>query len=266
MARITRKNPSFSNVQAGATATLEFKLGLSYHHTNLLFTGMTLAQMQNIRIEADGKPIKYWKDGERLNSENKYYGRGAATADTITMFFTRKELETIEQRRVFALGTSDVSTLSLLIDIHEDAVSPKLEAYSVQGNPANMGFITRIKQYQMSSAVAGEVEIDNIPLQEGQAISAIHLYNPNIESCELEINNNIRFESTKSLAAKNQVDQGRDPQSANKMTLDFILEGDIAQAIQVQNIQDFRLKPFLSQAGNIDIVVEYLEQWLPASN
>ena len=57
MARIIRKCPSFSNVSAGSTATLEIKLGLSYHLMHLYFTGVTLAQMKNIRIEADGKPI-----------------------------------------------------------------------------------------------------------------------------------------------------------------------------------------------------------------
>ncbi|WP_327786671.1 major capsid protein P2, partial [Vibrio anguillarum] len=56
MARITRKMPSFSNVAAGSTATLEFPLGLSYHFLHLYFTGVTLAQMKNIRIEVDGKP------------------------------------------------------------------------------------------------------------------------------------------------------------------------------------------------------------------
>jgi hypothetical protein len=261
MARITRKCPSFSNVQAGSTATLQLPLGLTYHQLYLYFAGVTLSQLKNIRIEVDGKPIKKWANGDRLNAENIHYGRGAATADTLPIFFTRTELQEINQRRVFALGTADVQTMSLLVDIDPAAAAPVLKANSVRSASAPMGFITRIHEFKHSSAVSGEVEIDNIPLRGNAAIAAIHIYSADITECSLQIDDSTIWEMTSTGAAKIQEDHGRTPQAASKLTLDFLLEGDFAQAIQLAGVQDFRLKPVLSQAGSMDIVVEYLEEY-----
>ncbi|WP_425628535.1 major capsid protein P2 [Vibrio neptunius] len=263
MSRKVRKCPSFNNVAAGSTATLELPLGLTYHLMHLYFSGVTLAQMKNIRIEVDGKPVKKWLDGERLNQENKHYGRGTATADCLPIFFTREELNDLGQRRVFALGTSNIQTMSLLIDIDAGAASPKLEATSVRSAEAPMGFVTRIHEFKHSSAVSGQVEIDNIPLRKNAAIAAIHIYSPDVTECALEVDDSIVWEMTKSGAAKLQTDYGRTPQSDIKMTLDFTLEGDFGQAVQLNGIEDFRLKPTISKAGNMDIVVEYLEEYNP---
>ncbi|MEZ9005716.1 major capsid protein P2 [Vibrio splendidus] len=264
MARIIRKCPSFSNVSAGSTATLEIKLGLSYHLMHLYFSGVTLAQMKNIRIEVDGKPIKKWADGNRVNAENKHYKRGSATADCLPIFFTRQELNDLNQQRVFALGTDDVQTMSLLIDIDDAATNPELKATAVMGNPAPMGFITRIQEFGHSVAVSGETEIDNIPLRRGAAIAAIHIYSPSITDCVLEVDGGIKWEMSKKGAAKMQADHNREPQSSDKLSIDFLLEGDFAQAVQLDGIRDFRLKPTLSQAGSMTVVVEYLEQFQPA--
>lgn len=265
MPRVIRKCPSFSNVQAGSTATCELPLGLSYEGLHLYFGGVTLAQMKNIRIEADGKAIKKWADGERLNAENKHFQRGLATADCLPIFFSRKELNELEQQRMFSIGTNDVQTLSLLVDIHEDAAAPTLKATSIRSNQSPMGYITRIMEFKHSSAVSGEIEIDNIPIRAGASIAAIHIYSPDVTEASLEINDRVVWEMSKTGAAKLQTDYGREPQSADKMTLDFILEGDILQAVQLQDVRDFRLKPVLANAGSMDIVVEYLESYNPAA-
>ncbi|EOW9187383.1 major capsid protein P2 [Vibrio cholerae] len=263
MARTIRKCPSFSNVAAGSTATLELPLGLSYQAILLNFSGVTLAQLKNIRIEADGKPIKKWADGVRLNAENKHYQRGDATADTLPIYFTRKEFLELAQQRLFALGTKDVQTLSLLVDIDGAATSPALKATSIRSLNADMGYITRIIEFKHSSAVSGQIEIDNIPRRVGSAIAAIHIYSADVTECALEVDGQVVWEMTKAQAAKLQADYGRDPQSTTKLSLDFMLEGDFLQAITLDGVQDMRLKPVLSQAGNLDIVVEYLEQYNP---
>jgi len=265
MARVIRKCPSFSNVQAGSTATCELPLGLSYELIHLYFSGVTLAQMKNIRIEADGKPIKKWADGERLNKENKHYGRGLATADCLSIFFNRKELVELAQQRMFNIGTQDIQTLSLLVDIDAAAAAPELKATSIRSAQAPMGFITRIMEFKHSTAVSGEIEIDNIPLRRGASIAAIHIYSADVTGASLEVDGGIVWEMSKTGAAKLQTDYKRDPQSADKLTLDFVLEGDILQAVQLAGVQDFRLKPVMANAGSMDIVVEYLESYNPAA-
>jgi hypothetical protein len=262
MPRITRELPSWSNVTAGSTATLELPKNLSYHLIHVYFSGVTLAQMKNIRLEINGKPVKQWADGNRLNMENTHYGRGAATADCLPIFFTREELATLDQRRVCAIGTEGVQTLTLLIDIDAAATSPSLDATAVYGPKAPVGLYTHIVEFQKSSSVSGEVEIDNIPMRKGAAIAAIHIYKTDVTSAKLEVNGGIVFDMTKTGAAKLQTDYGRTPQSSDKMSLDFLLEGDLAQAVQLANIDDFRLKVNIATAGSFTIGVEYLEQYM----
>ncbi|CZF79471.1 major capsid protein P2 [Grimontia marina] len=259
--RLTHKLPSFSNVVAGATATLELPLGLAYHMLLLEFSGMALAQMKNIRLEVNGKVVQKWKDGERLNSLNKHYKRGTATASSLPIWFIRPEMDDPAQQRVFAVGTSDVQTLTLLIDIADDATAPKLTGHAIKGNQSPLGIITKVKTFPVSFATAGEQEIDNLPLPRGARIASVHLYSPDVTRCELDMNGLRVFEMDKTLAAKIQTDYARDPQSSHKMSLDFMLEGDMSQALVLEGVQDFRIRPTLANPGAVDVVVEYLDQY-----
>lgn len=261
MARMTQKLPSFSNVTAGATATLNMPLGLSYHQVLIDYSGVTLAQMKNIRFEINGKVVQKWKDGDRLNKMNKHYGRGDATASVLPIWLTRTEMDSLAEQRVFAFGTSDVQTLTLLIDIDGAAAAPKLTAHAIKGNQSPLGIITKIKTFPVSFATSGEQEIDNLPLPQTARIAAIHLFSDKVSRCELEMNGQKVFEADKALVAKIQTDYGRTPQSTEKLTLDFMLEGDMSQALVLAGIQDFRLRPLLDAPGSIDVVVEYLDQY-----
>lgn len=261
MARITTKTQSFNNVAAGSTAILTFPVGgLSYHQTMVKFTNLTLAQMKNIKLKVNGHTIQEWKDGERLNSENKHYKRGSATANLLPIFFIRKELETLYERRMFALGTADISTLTLHIDIDEAAVNPKLEGWHTQGNPAPLGIITRKLTLPWATSTGGIKEISDIPKDTaGAAIAAIHVYCSDVKAVELIRNNEVIFDLPNEVVAKMQVDHDRDPQSATKVTIDFLLEGDTAQALQLDSIRDLRLKLHSDVETSGDLVVEYIE-------
>lgn len=260
MARKSNKLPSFTNVSAGSTAVLNLPLGLSYDRVDLNFAGVTLAQMRNIRLEVNGKVLQKWKDGERLNALNKYFGRGAATSSILPINFVRKEMHDLMQRRVFAIGTQNISTLSLLIDIDRAATNPTLKATAIKSNAAPIGLVTRLKTFPVSFSTAGTHDVDNLPIEPHQRIAAIHLFSSDVTECELEIDNEIVWDMTKVQAQKIQVDHSRAVQS-NALSLDFILEGDLAQAVTGLGIQDFRLKPTTSGPTTIDIVVEYFEPY-----
>lgn len=49
--RTTVKLPSFSNVAASNTATLELPIGRTYDKIHIAYTGVTFAQMKNIRLK-----------------------------------------------------------------------------------------------------------------------------------------------------------------------------------------------------------------------
>ncbi|MBE0471514.1 MAG: hypothetical protein IBX55_18635 [Methyloprofundus sp.] len=71
--RISRKMPSLSNVAAGSEAVLNLPLGNTYDQLLLSYSGVTLEQIKNIRLEIGSKVVQQFKDGQRVVDLNTYY-------------------------------------------------------------------------------------------------------------------------------------------------------------------------------------------------
>ena len=260
--RISRKMPSLSNVAAGSEAVLNLPLGNTYDKLMLEFSGVTLAQMQNIRLEIDGKVVQQFKDGQRVVDINTYYGRPADDAGLLTFWFVRPEMNRLQDQRLTALGTADIKTLALRFNIAADATAPEITAYAVQSERQPLGMITKVKTFTSSVATAGVQEIDNLPrgnIQNGIRIAAIHAFKDDISKGELEMDGRTAFELPKTVSENVQKKYGRSPLTAKASHFDFVLEGDIAQSITTAGVQDFRLKLDHVAAGSTDVIVEYLE-------
>lgn len=255
MARRSNKLPSLSNVSAGSTATLQIPRGVTYDAIHLEYSGVTLAQLKNIEVRINGKVIQSFVDGVRLQDINKYYKRNVK-AGILTLWFVRPEMDNNALRRMTAIGTADVATFDLRMDIDAAAAAPVITAWAIKSNQQPLGMITKIKRFPASSATAGLKEIDNIP-KEGR-IAAIHLFKSDITSAEIELDSSKVYEFTKTLGAGVQTDYGRNPDTSKMTSVDFHLEGDPSQALVVEHVQDFRLRADLATAGSFDIVVEYL--------
>ncbi|MDE1323868.1 major capsid protein P2 [Vibrio aestuarianus] len=258
MARRLKKLPSLSNVAKGSTATLELPRGLSYHQVILQYAGVTLAQLKNIRMEVNGKVFQTYKDGLELDLINEHFTRGKAENGFCVLHFARPELDDLLQQRTFALGTEDISTLVLRIDIDSAATAPVLEAYALQGQQMPMGYITKLKSYPVSYATGGTHELDKLPTPATARIAAIHLLTDKVDHAELEVDGNIAFQAPKALEQKIQKDAGRTPNAA-KFTMDFIKENDTAQAQVLAGVQDFRIRMNLTEAAAFNVLVEYLD-------
>jgi len=258
MARRLKKLPSLSNVAKGSTATLELPRGLSYHQILLKYSGVTLSQLKDIRMEVDGKTFQSYKDGEQLEKINHYFARGDAQDSFIALHFARSEMNDLAQRRLFALGTADISTLALRVDVDAEADSPKLEAYGLEAEQEPFGYVTKIKHFPVAFSTGGLHEVDNLPTPASARIAAIHLMTSDVTHAELEVNGHIAFQAPKALEGKIQSDAGRQP-SVDKFTLDFIKENDFAQSQVLAEIQDFRIRMQVAKATSFDIVVEYFD-------
>jgi hypothetical protein len=272
MARNFPKLPSFSNVSTGNTATLELPIGRTYDKFHVNYTGVTLAQMKGIRVEVNGKSILEFKDGQALQDYNKYFGRNAV-AGVLDFHFKRDEMKTLSEARAFGLGTSStpypdgkgglitppaIANVTLRIEIDAAATAPKLEAFAIQSNPAPIGFITKVKNFPVALN-AGVTEIDKIPRPNTARIAAIHIVTAaNVERIEVELDSIKIYELPKILGEKVQVDHGRQPQSG-RHTVDFILEGDMLQALPMAGTQDFRIRVFTADAGAATVVIEYFD-------
>ncbi|MGI2072632.1 major capsid protein P2 [Shewanella baltica] len=272
MARNFPKLPSFSNVSQGNTATLELPVGRTYDKVHVNYSGVTLAQMKAIRFEVNGKSILEFKDGQALQDYNKRYGRNSV-AGVLDFHFKRDEMKTLSEARAFALGTSSaaykdgqgqlvtppqISNVTLRIEIDAAATAPKLEAFAIQSNPAPIGFITKVKNFPVALN-AGVTEVDKIPRPNTARIAAIHVVSAAvITGLEVELDSIKIYELPKTLGEKVQVDHGRSPQ-AGQVSVDFILEGDMLQALPMIGTQDFRIRVFAEGAAPATVVVEYFD-------
>ena len=260
--RISRKMPSLSNVAAGSEAVLNLPLGNTYDKLMLEYSGVTLEQMKNIRLEINGKVVQQFKDGQRVIDINTYYGRPADDAGLLTFWFVRPEMLELKDQRLTALGTLDIKTLALRFDIDAAATAPKVTAWAVLSERKPLGMITKIKTFTSSVSTSGEQEIDNIPrgnFENGIRIAAIHAFKSDILKGILELDSRVAFELPKTIAENVQRKYGRSPLTAKASHFDFVLEGEIVQSITTKEVQDFRLKLDHNAAGSTDVVVEYLE-------
>lgn len=259
--RMTVKLPSLSNVAKGSTATLNFPIGRTYDQVRLKLTNLNLDEVQNIELLANGKVFQSFKDGAQVKFLNDYYGRPADPTGQLTIHFVRPEMADLVQRRLFAVGTQDLQTLTLRFDIPATTASvnePVVEAWAVQSEPAPMGVITKVKRFPFASSVAGLQEIDKIPTG-GARIAAIHLVKGDLKKAEVEMNSVKVFDAEKAIAEGIQIAAGRTPQTATASHLDWILEGDTGQALVTEGLQDFRVRIDHTAAGAGEMIVEYID-------
>ncbi|MCW8917478.1 MAG: major capsid protein P2 [Gammaproteobacteria bacterium] len=262
MARFTPiELPSFSPVAAGVTVTLGCPTTRTYEKIILKYGGtFTRAQMKNIRVEVNGKPMMEFKDGDELDAINDYYGR-ADVAGYLTIYFNRPEMDYKPgMQKLCGLGTADVDTLQLRIDVDAGATNPTLEAHAVTSDPTPMGAITKVKAFPASFATSGEQAIDNLP--RGPRIIALHLFKSDVEAVSVEVNGRKIAEGIKALHEQVQKEAGRVPQTASATHVDFCLDGNLAEALVTDRkagVEDLRIRPTLTTSGAVRLVVEYLD-------
>jgi len=265
--RVTTKMPSLSNVAAGGTGTLNMPPGRTYELLTLVYSGVTRAQMKNLRIKIDGKPIMEFGDGDELAAVNAYYGR-VDSAGFLTIYFVRPEMNELNHQRVTGIGTGDengngaIDTLQFEVDIDAAASSPKIEALAVQSGPSPLGKIIKVKRFTKSSASAGIYEIDSIP--QGPRLMAAHFFKANDDISRLELEQNSRkiMEGSKAELQYLQKIGKRVPQTGY-LASDFVLEQDITQSVVTDHniIRDQRFRLTLDTAGVVKILVEYLDNF-----
>ena len=255
MARKFPKLPSLTNVVAGSTATLQVPIGVTYHAIELVYSGVTLAQIKNIEVQLNGKTFHEYQDGERLQDMNKYFGRNVE-AGRMVIWFETPELDNAAMRRSTCIGTENIATFQVKMDIDGAAVSPNIEAYAITSPNRPTTVLQKVKRWVVTNASSGLKEVADIP-KEG-VIPQIFLFKNDISSCELSINGTKLWEPDKTLGEQIQRDYGRVPDSAKYTAIDFMLEGTPENAISVKGVSDFRLRPVFDSAGTADIVVVYL--------
>lgn len=267
--------PTIANVAAGNTVTVNLPVGMVYEKIFLKYEDCTPAQLRDIEVKLNDRVVSEYPDGDRLLSLEKHYKR-ETKAGWLVFNFTRPELHNLQQRRFFGLDTSKtqaVTVATIEIDIDAGAgENVKLTAYAEKSTavPGVPNYLTKVRRFFKNVDSAGTFDIDNIPRPNGASIAAIHLYMPDsttsgasdVTKATLLVNNVNWHDVDAKTAADVQQIYGRAPERTKASVIDLTLDGDVQQALPLnQTINDMRLRCTTEAAGQIEIMVEYVDQW-----
>lgn len=261
--RTNTKLPSLSRVTAGSTATLEIPRGPTYHRIvfSATGTGLTASHIGRITVLIDGKPQQTYRNLQRLIDLNSYWGRSADSANEFCLHFYRREQSDAVYRRASGIGTQDVQTLHVEIEIDGTAPADLEITAHAKADPQQqpLGVFFKVREFPTASSVAGQVEVDKLP--RGAYYGAIHLFKDDISAVEVEANGRKIVDATKSVLERDQkeADEPRTPLTAKATHVDWLTEGDLAQAIKTGELYDWRLKLNFDTPGSCDIITETLD-------
>lgn len=257
---LLKKIPKKMEVTKGAQFVIKPNIGPTYEVIYLyLKGGLTIAQIKNLKVEVRGKAI--WSlDLAELQKLNAHYRRPLSDRDdVVALWFYRPELDDLAQRMNFALGTSDVDTLAITMDIADDAPTAcDIETVARTSGARPFGICTKLKKFPQTFAQGGEFDIADLPTRVG-GIAALHLSTDLITDMRLEIDGRNIVESTVTRIHDNQ-DEWVDAQT-DYSHLNFVARGSQMDALAVEYAQDFRLKVDISEAASFNVLAEYFDTY-----
>lgn len=254
--------PNLANVGAGNTVTLECPVG-GHTYDKIFFellsdtSGFLPEHLLNIKCKINGKVFQEYESGTELENLNTYYGNQTKVG-VLVLPFDMPHLRQLTQVKSLGIGTQDIKTFHIQMDIAAAADVNGLVATAQVSQVKPLGLL---KIYRSFPVVvnAGLSDIDNIPL--GARLLAIHLHKPqnDIEKVLMKVNQVDFFDLSKNLNELFLKQAKPQPRSVidNTFSLDFTTEGTIAGAIITQGVRDLRIRPTCTNAGTINVRIEY---------
>ena len=263
--KTSRLMPGWDGVVAGQTATLRCPVGLTYHQLWTVFTGVTLAQMDEIRVVANGQTIMRFGSGTLLDSYNQYEGRLAAVGaeNILVIDFDRFGLRTRAGEELTSLGTgapndpTPITTLSIEIDINAGAGATTFASTAVQSVPRPLRLIKKFRTFTFNPAGAVDFEISTLP--KGDLINKVFFdFSANdLTRLRVERDTFIVFDRTDGLNERIQADGVRVPQ-ASQYVYDPTEHGNGSESLVTAGVNDLRLIATMSGAATLTTAVEYI--------
>lgn len=267
MAKKILRLPSVSRVNAGSTAILELPIGPTYKR--IVFScaaasGLSASLINQIRVNVNAKAIQTFKNLQRIIDLNSFYNRGldivTGTAIEFCLHFERAELHSLVDRRGPGLGTADLATATVEIDLGAVPAGFTMLAYAeIDPMPQPLGLFTRIREFPFNAPAAGLVEMDKFP--RSGLYQAIHMQKSDITNVAVEANGNKLIDV--STSALHRIAKEASPIKRQPVTgyahLDMATDGDMFQSIKADTLGDFRLQMTCTTAGAFDLVTETLD-------
>tara|TARA_B100000446_G_scaffold185938_3_gene211048 strand:+ start:5142 stop:5951 length:810 start_codon:yes stop_codon:yes gene_type:complete len=257
--------PGANSTTAGNTAIFKLPTGRRYHDLQIEFSGITLAQMTEIRVLANGKPIHRYT-GAMRNVLNKFDGRqDASVSNVLVIPFTRYKLKNRQAEEETALNTGSdqaIRSLTLEIDMHADAAATEFKMNATQSdNVDELTPILHCLYYPRSTAGAGEAQFGDLPFGKltSQALNRVFIKpdSGTVEKVVIERDTYTIFERSKGLNDSIQKDGVRVAQSGYYV-IDRTEKGYGGDPIALAGAQDYRYRVEFTEAAQVDFQIEYI--------
>lgn len=271
MERISVRMPSPEGVTAGGQALLKCPIGRAYHSLIMEYSGVTLAQLTEIRIKANGKVIHRY-GAEVRDAMNKFNGLAAASG-FLVIPFDRIGLKTRQGEEEMLVNTGSraengqaITSFHVEVDIAAAATAPVLNFFAIQSDarPGGPGSMLHVVPYTRSAAGAGELQVSDLPFNQQTAIwlNRTFIKSANLTKLRLERNTYTIFERKKALNELVQSNGARTPQTGYFVydTTEQGYGGAMTSVAVAGNrpVNDFRYIMEMSAAEQITLWPEYV--------
>jgi len=267
--KLYRNGLPFSNVVATGVATNMVTPGKTIESIMLQLggTSFTKAMVTMLRLKANGKTILE-ASGSQLAKILAYRGYAADAAFLEIPFEDLTGLSELD-RVVGSLDTSvGIANITTEVTI-AGATAPTLDSrlYETSQQKARNGgaapyapLMCKLLRYPFSIANGGRLPI-TLPFgaQNGAIIKRVHIeHGGNLTASTVKQDGLIIHEATAAQNAYEQARNGRTAQ-ANMETIDFVLEGNIREALDTRDARSMEWLFDFSDADSGYVMVEYLD-------
>lgn len=276
MARLREDITLIENAVAGQRCMITPSVGRTWLEWHIEHTGLTLAQITNIKILLISPEktitVQEFKDGTELNELNKRYNR-FVSAGTLSIFWRKPEMENEAQSMATALGTGGLQAVRIEFDI-ASGTTPVIKAWGRK--TANRSVSAGILPYITATNVGGQATGDNHldTIEKRDRIIAIHVLNTGINQLALKVDDAFVFNLAR---ARGEIDEkigGRVPYASTYGScIDFTTSGVLDESLVMQDtdangnviyqVQQMRLTTNLGASPNTTtrVLVEYLSTY-----
>jgi len=250
-----KPQPNIRGIAAGALATGEVPTAGTHYALFLRCLTSAGAALTVAQIKAEIGDIIIRINGEQIVEASatflldlqKYYGDalGAGNVDgIIPIWFARPHLATDKERSIFAIGTEDIS--SFTVDVNVVAVTnlASIEVLSlVTPERRVLGQHIRISKFPQSFGTTGIQEITTLP-KEGNNVGymALHLEESGgtIDKATVKLGGNNIFEDVDPNLNQVLLELAKRTPQSGYFHIDFSRSNDLLGFLPMANVKDFR--------------------------
>lgn len=255
---------TIQRVAANTVALIELPINPTYETIRFALTGTGLvpAMIGRIAVVANSDVIQEYLNLQQLLDINSQHGMGVDTIAEFFLFFRKSWLVDFAEQKIFSLGTADLRTLTIEIQL---LATPADIAFELTAEVDTMlqplGVYNRIKQTPLNAAVAGVITWPNLPKGGDfpNVYTDIHFFKADINRIYLEANGVKIIDATKnSLEAvqKKARPTPMVPVTARATHLPFNPDLELGDYFRTDGISDLRLDLTFGTSGACQIVTE----------